>query len=63
MHPSWVALNELVKNDIRRNARAALVAPREYVDMLIAMKEQKQKNDLERSKRNAGQGGSSVWLN
>ena len=47
----WVTLNELVKADIRRNARIAMVAPDEYVDMLIAMKEQKQKNDMDRFKR------------
>ena len=47
----WVTLNELVKADIRRNARIAMVAPDEYVDMLIAMKEQKQKNDMDRCKR------------
>ena len=47
----WVALNELVKNDIRRNARAAMVAPGEYMCMLLGMKKQKQQNDLERIKR------------
>ncbi len=47
----WVVLNELVKNDIRRNARAAMVAPGEYMCMLLGMKKQKQQNDLERSKR------------
>lgn len=44
----WVTLNELVKADIRRNARAALVAPDEYVGMLMTMKMQKQRNDVER---------------
>lgn len=47
----WVTLNELVKADIHRNARAAMAAPEEYVDMLINMKEQKQQNDVERCKR------------
>ena len=47
----WVALNELVKNDIRRNARAAMVAPGEYMCMLLSMSNQKQQNDLERIKR------------
>ncbi len=47
----WVTLNELVRNDIRRHARAALVAHEEYLDMLIALKDRKKQNDVERCRR------------
>ncbi len=40
----WVTMNQLVLEDIRRNAKAAKLAKRQYIDMLVAVKKAKSKN-------------------
>lgn len=47
----WVTLNQLVLADIRRNASAAKLATQKYMDMLIASKNDKRKQETERCKR------------
>jgi site-specific DNA recombinase len=47
----WVTLNRLVLEDIRRNASAAKLATQKYMDMLIAARTDKKKQETERCKR------------
>ena len=47
----WVTLNQLVLEDIRRNACAARKATQAYMDMLIASKTDKKKEETQRLKR------------
>ncbi len=47
----WKTLNTLVLEDIRRNARWAKVAERDYAQMLINAKQSQQRQDTERQKR------------
>jgi len=44
-------MNQLVLEDIRRNAKAAKLATQKYKDMLIAAKTEKKKQETEKSKR------------
>ena len=44
-------MNRLVLEDIRRNAKAAILATQKYKDMLIAAKTEKKKQKTEKSKR------------
>ncbi len=47
----WVTMNQLVLEDIRRNAKAAKLAKRQYIDMLVAAKSEKQKREIEKSRK------------
>lgn len=47
----WQTLNRLVLEDIRRNASAARLATQQYMDMLIAAKADKKKQETDRCKR------------
>ena len=47
----WVTLNRLVLEDIRRNALEARRHVQDYMDMLMAVKEERQKADVERCRR------------
>lgn len=47
----WKTLNTLVLEDIRRNARWAKIAERDYAQMLINAKQSQQRQDTERQKR------------
>lgn len=47
----WKTLNTLVLEDIRRNARWAKIAERDYAQMLINAKQTQQRQDTERQKR------------
>lgn len=47
----WKTLNTLVLEDIRRNARWAAVADRDYAQMLLAAKQAQQRQDTERQRR------------
>lgn len=47
----WKTLNTLVLEDIRRNARWAKIAERDYAQMLINVKQSQQRQDTERQKR------------
>ena len=44
-------MNQLVLEDIRRNAKAAKLAKRQYIDMLVAAKSEKQKREIEKSRK------------
>lgn len=47
----WVTMNQLVLEDIRRNAKAAKLAKRQYIDMLVAAKSEKQRREIEKSRK------------
>ena len=47
----WKTLNQLVLEDIRRNALDAHRHVADYMDMLLAIKEERQKEDIDRSRR------------
>lgn len=47
----WKTLNQLVLEDIRRNALDAHRNVADYMDMLLAIKEERQKEDIDRSRR------------
>lgn len=47
----WKALNQLVLEDVRRNASAAKIATQKYKDMLTTAKAEKQKRETEKYKR------------
>ena len=47
----WVTMNQLVLEDIRRNAKAAKLSKRQYIDMLVAAKSEKQKREIEKSRK------------
>ena len=47
----WVTLNQLVLEDIRRNAYEAKTAASDYMQMLVDAKTEKQKAEIERCKR------------
>ena len=47
----WVTLNRLVLEDIRRNALEACRHVQDYMDMLMAVKEERQKADVEHCRR------------
>lgn len=47
----WKTLNQLVLDDVRRNASAAKLATQKYRNMLIAAKAEKQKQETEKYKR------------
>ncbi len=47
----WKTMNQLVLEDIRRNAKAAKLAAQKYKDMLIATKTEKEKQETEKCKR------------
>ncbi len=47
----WKTLNSLVLEDIRRNARWAAVAERDYAQMLLDAKQAQQRQDTERQRR------------
>ena len=47
----WKTLNTLVLEDIRRNARWAKIAERDYAQLLINAKQAQQRQDTERQKR------------
>ena len=47
----WKTLNTLVLEDIRRNARWAAVAERDYAQMLLVAKQAQQRQDTERQRR------------
>ena len=47
----WVTLNQLVLEDIRRNAYEAKTAASEYMQMLVDVKTEKQKAEIDRCKR------------
>lgn len=47
----WKTLNQLVLEDIRRNAIVARTNTGEYMDMLIAAKTEKKKAETDRCKR------------
>lgn len=47
----WKTMNQLVLEDIRRNARAATLATQKYMDMLIAAKTEKKKQETDKCKR------------
>jgi len=44
-------MNQLVLEDIRRNAKAAKLATQKYMDMLIAAKTEKKKQETDKCKR------------
>ena len=47
----WVTLNQLVLEDIRRNAYEAKTAADDYMQMLVDAKTEKQKTEIDRCKR------------
>ena len=47
----WKTLDQLVLEDIRRNALDAHRHVADYMDMLLAIKEERQKEDIDRSRR------------
>lgn len=47
----WKTLNQLVLEDIRRNAQVAKLASEDYMNMLISMKTEKQAKEINRCKR------------
>ena len=47
----WKTLNQLVLEDIRRNAQAAKIATADYMNMLAAMKMEKKIEEINRCKR------------
>lgn len=47
----WKTMNQLVLEDIRRNAKAAKLATQKYKDMLITAKTEKKKQEIEKCKR------------
>ena len=47
----WKTLNQLVLEDIRRNARVASLAEEDYVNMLVSMKTEKKAQEINRCKR------------
>ncbi len=47
----WKTMNQLVLEDIRRNAKAAKLATPKYKDMLIAAKTEKKRQETEKCKR------------
>lgn len=47
----WKTMNQLVLEDIRRNAKAAKLATQKYKDMLIAAKAEKKRQETEKCKR------------
>jgi len=47
----WVTLNQLVLEDIRRNAYEAKTAAGDYMQMLVDAKTEKQKTEIDRCKR------------
>ena len=47
----WKALNQLVLEDVRRNAGAAKIATQKYKEMLTTAKAEKQKRETEKYKR------------
>ena len=47
----WKTLNQLVLEDIRRNALEARRHVGDYMDMLLAIKEDRQKEEIERCRR------------
>ena len=47
----WKTLNQLVLEDIRRNALDVHRHVADYMDMLLAIKEERQKEDIDRSRR------------
>lgn len=47
----WKTMNQLVLEDIRRNAKAAKLATQKYKDMIITAKTEKKKQETEKFKR------------
>ena len=47
----WVTMQQLVLEDIRRNAKAAKLAKQQYMEMLVTAKCEQQKRDTEKSCR------------
>lgn len=47
----WKTLNQLVLEDIRRNAQVAQLAEQDYANMLVSMKTEKQAKEINRCKR------------
>ena len=47
----WKTLNQLVLEDIRRNAQAAKLAEEDYMNMLVSMKTEKKEQELNRCRR------------
>ena len=47
----WKTMNQLVLEDIRRNAKAAKLATQKYKDMIIAAKTEKKKQETDKCKR------------
>jgi len=47
----WKTMNQLVLEDIRRNAKAAKLATQKYKDMLLAAKTEKKRQETEKFKR------------
>lgn len=47
----WKTLNQLVLEDIRRNAQVAKLAAEDYMNMLVSMKTEKKEQELNRCRR------------
>lgn len=47
----WKTLNQLVLEDIRRNAQVAKLASEGYMNMLVSMKTEKKAQEINRCKR------------
>ena len=47
----WKTLNQLVLEDIRRNAQVAQLAEQDYANMLVSVKTEKQAKEINRCKR------------
>ena len=47
----WKTLNQLVLEDIRRNAQVANLAAEDYMNMLVSMKTEKKAQEINRCKR------------
>ena len=47
----WKTLNQLVLEDIRRNAQVASLAAEDYMNMLVSMKTEKKSQEINRCKR------------
>lgn len=47
----WVTMQQLVLEDIRRNAKAATLAKQQYMDMLVAAKCEQQKRETEKNRK------------
>lgn len=56
----WKTLNQLVLEDIRRNAQAAKLAEEDYMNMLVSMKTEKKAQEINRCRRELKKAGKRL---